>query len=272
MALVRSKLDGPTEMLKRLLALAPPLERHPEVAVRARVARVERERLPVLLDRAIEPERLLVESAGDVVESPGAHDREEDVLSDAERGAWLDGTLGRLSFACGSLGVYRLLSGLLARPAVPAARPLRQRVDLTAYRTNVEEMIRLAQQASARVVLLDLVLLGPFDRGALQELAARWKVPLVDGREQLDEAFDRIAQGLAYREEAQAWLDFYRAHVVSVRPVYFGPEFYQRRYPTEREQQQFMTLMADPIHPNALGHHVLADALVPLVCPGPPGG
>jgi len=29
-----------------------------------------------------------------------------------------------------------------------------------------------------------------------------------------------------------------------------------------------MTLMADPIHPNALGHRVLADALVPLVCPG----
>jgi hypothetical protein len=25
--------------------------------------------------------------------------------------------------------------------------------------------------------------------------------------------------------------------------------------------------MADPIHPNAIGHHVLADALVPLVCP-----
>jgi len=26
-------------------------------------------------------------------------------------------------------------------------------------------------------------------------------------------------------------------------------------------------LMADPIHPNAIGHHVLADALAPLVCP-----
>ena len=29
-----------------------------------------------------------------------------------------------------------------------------------------------------------------------------------------------------------------------------------------------MMLMADPIHPNALGDRVLADALVPLVCPG----
>ena len=48
---------------------------------------------------------------------------------------------------------------------------------------------------------------------------------------------------------------------------YFDPDFYQRHYATDRQMQQFITLMADPIHPNAIGHHVLADALAPLVCP-----
>ena len=80
-------------------------------------------------------------------------------------------------------------------------------------------------------------------------------------------SFDRIVRDGAYREEAQAWLDFYHEHVVAVRPVYFDPDVYQRHYATDRQTQQFITLMADPIHPNAIGHHVLADALAPLVCP-----
>ena len=61
-------------------------------------------------------------------------------------------------------------------------------------------------------------------------------------------SLDRIVRDGAYREEAQAWLDFY-----------------QRHYATDRQMQQFITLMADPI--DAIGHHVLADALAPLVCP-----
>lgn len=196
----------------------------------------------------------------------GANDREQDVLTDADRGAWLDRPLGRLTYACGHLGLYRLLSGLLARPAASKG-PLHPRVDTAAYRANVEEMIDLAQDAGARVVLLDLVYIGPFYRDTLQELSSRRKVPLVDGRQVLDETFERITQGVAYRDEVQQWVDFYRAHVAAVRPVYLDAEFYRRRYATERQQQQFMTLMADPIHPNALGHRALADALVPIVCP-----
>ena len=55
--------------------------------------------------------------------------------------------------------------------------------------------------------------------------------------------------------------------MVSLRPVYFDREFYERHYGSERAGQQFITLMADPIHPNALGHQVLADALAPVLCP-----
>src|SRR5262245_16316832 len=52
----------------------------------------------------------------------------------------------------------------------------------------------------------------------------------------------------------------------------FNADFYRRRYATERQQHQFMTLMADPIHPNALGYRALADALVPIACPLASGG
>ena len=73
----------------------------------------------------------------------------------------------------------------------------------------------------------------------------------------------------AYQAEAEAWRRFWIDNVVSIRPVYFDRDFYARHYGSEREERQFITLMADPIHPNALGHHVLADALAPLVCPPP---
>ena len=197
----------------------------------------------------------------------GANDRERDPLSDADRGARLDGTLGRVTYASSGLALYRLMAAVVPRPAAPRARPLPERVDMAAFHTNVDEMIGFATRASARVVLVDLVFLGPFYRDVLQELSARWNVPLLDGRATLDGAFDRIVRDGAYREEAQAWLDFYHEHVVAVRPVYFDPDFYQRHYATDRQMQQFITLMADPIHPNAIGHHVLADALAPLVCP-----
>ena len=92
-------------------------------------------------------------------------------------------------------------------------------------------------------------------------------MPLLDGRTTLEDGFDRVVTAGAYHDEVQPWLDFYREHVVAVRPVYFDPEFYHRHYATDRQMQEFITLMADPIHPNAIGHHVLADALAPLVCP-----
>ena len=109
-------------------------------------------------------------------------------------------------------------------------------------------------------------------RDPLVALLSLAGLEVVDGRERLDEAFERITRGLAYRDEAQAWLDFYREHVVSVHAVYFGPEFYRRHYATDQQQQQYMMLLADPIHPNALGHHLLAEALLPLVCPRAPQG
>ncbi len=197
----------------------------------------------------------------------GTNDRETDPLTDAERSAWLDTAIGRLTWGSQRSGVFRVLSGLLARPASPSTGAKRRRVDVDAFGANVEEMVALARRASARVVLLDLVYVGPIYREALQAIAARSNVPLVDGRAALDAAYVEIDRGAAYREEAEAWRRFYVANVVSVRPVYFDRTFYAEHYATERAEQQFITLMADPIHPNAIGHHVLADALAPLVCP-----
>ena len=197
----------------------------------------------------------------------GANDRETDRLSDPERSAWLDGAVGRLTWESQRSGVFRLLSALLVRPDTAGAAQQRRRVDVDAFRANVDEMIARIHAASARVVLLDLVYVGPIYHEALSELASRWKVPLVDGRATLDAAWEQIERGAAYREETEDWRRFWVANVVSVRPVYFDRTFYQQHYGTERDEQQFITLMADPIHPNAIGHHVLADALAPLVCP-----
>jgi lysophospholipase L1-like esterase len=214
--------------------------------------------------------RLLAAERPDVVTIAfGTNDRETDPLSDAERWAFLDSTSGRVTHASGRSAVFRLLSGLLVRPAPPgtARRP---RVDAAAFGANVDAMIALVRQTSARVVLLDLVFVGDEYRDALRAIAARAGIPLIDGRSTLDGAWARIEAGADYVEEAAAWRAFYEANVRAVRPVYFDADFYRRRYGTERAEQQFLTTMADPIHPNAIGHHALADALAPLVCPVPP--
>jgi lysophospholipase L1-like esterase len=203
----------------------------------------------------------------------GTNDRETDRLSDAERAAWLDTANGRLTWASQRSGVFRVLSGLLGRPDTPApvARP--RRVDVEAFRANVDAMIDLARRASARVVLLDLVFVDPVHRDALRALAASRDVPLVDGPATLDAAWAAIERGTAYRDEAEEWRRFHAANVVAVRPIYFDHAFYARHYPSEGDRLRFVTLMADPIHPNAIGHHALADALAATVCPGPePGG
>lgn len=197
----------------------------------------------------------------------GTNDRETDRLTDAERSAWLDMVPGRLTYESGRSAVFRLLSGLLVRPDTSGDAARRTRVDVTSFGQNVDAMIALAKARGARVVLVDLVFVGPIYRDALEALAARWELPLVDGRATLDTAYTRIEAGTAYRDEADAWRRFYVENVTSMRPVYFDKEFYARHYTDERAGQQFLTLMADPIHPNAIGHHALADALATFVCP-----
>jgi lysophospholipase L1-like esterase len=195
----------------------------------------------------------------------GANDHYREAMSDAERGAWLESGVGRFAYAVGRLNLSRLVAGV-ALPANGERGPQRDRVSLAEYRTNIEEMIALARQASARVVLLNLTYYAPLYRYILQELSTRWKVPFVDGTVLFDETYERIEKGTAYRDEARAWLEFHDTQVTAVRQVYYSTEFYESHYPTERDWRKFVTLMADPIHPNALGHLVVADALAPLVC------
>lgn len=197
----------------------------------------------------------------------GANDRETDVLSDAQRAAWLDTFSGRLAFASSHLAVYRVIASLLRPTESTPSAPRRRRVEVEEFRANIAAMIDTARRASAHVVLIDLEYVDPIYSGVLRELAAREDLPLLDGRTSLDDAYERIVRGEAYADEVAAWRRFYTENVVAVRPVYFDRAFYERHYATERAQQQFITLMADPVHPNGLGHRVLAEALAPLVCP-----
>jgi lysophospholipase L1-like esterase len=245
---------------------------------RLRDACTSRDRQAVVLNAGVpgytsHQGRLLLESLVDtyhpnvVTIAFGTNDRESDPLSDAERSAWLDTFIGRLTYESARSGVYRALSALLVRPPSPAAAARRVRVDVAAFRENVNAMIARARHASARVVLIDLVFVGPIYLETLQSLAAQWNVPLMDGRAILDSAYAAIESGTAYQNEAKAWRRFYVENILSIRPVYFDRTFYERKYATEREQQQFITMMADPIHPSAIGHHAVSDALAPVVCP-----
>jgi hypothetical protein len=75
------------------------------------------------------------------------------------------------------------------------------------FRENLLAMIRAARGAGARVVLLDLVLIGPVFREAIAEIARQESVPWLDGREILRPA-SRSARRPAHQRSGRrsiAW-------------------------------------------------------------------
>ncbi len=194
----------------------------------------------------------------------GANDLELERLSDAERSRRTGALTTRSATWLGRTGFGRLLLSL--NPDPPSEPPSDEgdrvpRVSDPAYRDNVLAMIRQARAAGARVILLDLVFLGPRYESLLTSIAQAENVPRIDGRAVLEDAWRAIRRGEGYHEEAAVWMRFYEDHVQNFRPIYYGEEFYARRYADPEAQNRFILLMADPIHPNAVGHRALADAL-----------
>lgn len=120
--------------------------------------------------------------------------------------------------------------------------PLVPRVGIDKYRENIEKIAEFARRAGARVILMDNNFYVPFGTEALVSLAREYSdYALIDGVGILATSLHDIDDlRTKYPQSINIAIRLY-SRVIQKRPVFL--------------------VMIDPIHPNPVGHQILAVAL-----------
>ncbi len=208
-------------------------------------------------------ERTLEELRPDVVLIAfGANDLEADVRSDAEKAAANATLAGRAARLVSGLALTRLLRG---RPSAdrtaPDAAPTARRVAPEETLENLRAMVRAAREVGATPLLLDLVFVGDVYGEALRRLAGQEGCGTLDGRATLRAALDDLLAGRAWTAERTARDRFWAERVVEYRRVYYDAAFYDALFADPVWSGLLRYLLIEPVHPTALGHRVLAEAI-----------
>jgi lysophospholipase L1-like esterase len=219
-------------------------------------------------------ERILARHRPDVVLLAfGANDLERDRLSDAEKADRVGPLRFRLHGWLRRSAAARLwLDRDVDRRSAPGGGEA-VRVSPDEYRENLTAMARAAREAGARVVLLDLVFVGPVYRDVVAAVAEAEGLDWLDGRALLAAALDDLLAGRRFVEERRAIDRFWNERVLEYRQVYYDAAFYERLAADPLWRGLLQYLMIEPVHPNRLGHAVIADALGrELLAPPPAPG
>jgi len=192
----------------------------------------------------------------------GANDLEADVYSDAAKAEKISPVRLRLYGALTHLATARLfLRGAQWRRTDPNLSTLTPRVSPDEFRQNLLAMIRAARASGARVLLLDLVLIGPVFRENIAELARQEGVAWLDAREILRSGLDDLLAGRRFREERAQIDRFWRSEVEQYRLVYYDEAFYRKLSQDPVWRGLLRYLMVEPIHPSPLGQRLIAEAV-----------
>lgn len=192
----------------------------------------------------------------------GANDLEADVYSDAAKAETISPARLRLYGALTHLATARLfLRGAQSRRTDPHLSTLTPRVSPDEFRQNLLAMIRAARGTGARVILLDLVLIGPVFRESIAALAQQEGVVWLDAREILRSGLEDLLAGRRFREERAQIDRFWRREVEQVRLVYYDEAFYRKLSQDPVWRGLLRYLMVEPIHPNPLGQRLIAEAV-----------
>jgi len=193
----------------------------------------------------------------------GANDLEADRYSDAEKARRGVGWRARLRPLLDRSAAVRMLRGTpaAARTAPGDRAPTAVRVSDAEYRENLRAMIAAARDAGSRVLLLDLVFVSPVFRPALRDLAAAEGVVRIAGPDVLGRGLADLLAGHRFRDERAAIDRFWEEEVESYREVYYPPRFYARLRADPHWRDLLRYLMIEPVHPNALGQQLIAEAV-----------
>ncbi len=197
-----------------------------------------------------------------VVLAFGANDLELDVASDAAKAERISPLRLRLYTALNHLATARLLGRWEGARRTEPERPAQStRVSPAEFRENLLAMIRAARGAGARVILLDLVLIGPVFREAIEELARQESVPWLDAREILRAGLDDLLAGRRHQQERAEIDRFWNQEVEQVRLVYYDESFYRKLARDPIQSGLLRYLMIEPVHASPLGNRLIAQAV-----------
>ena len=192
----------------------------------------------------------------------GANDLELDVASDAAKAERISPLRLRLYTALSHLATARLLQ---RRPDPRRTDPDRPaataRVSPAEFRENLSAMIQAARGAGSRVILLDLVLIGPVFRDAIAEIARQESVPWLDGREILRAGLADLLAGRRFQQERAEIDRFWSQEVEQVRLVYYDEAFYRKLARDPIRSGLLRYLMVEPVHASPLGNRLIAEAV-----------
>ena len=122
-------------------------------------------------------------------------------------------------------------------------------------------MIEAARGAGSRVILLDLVLIGPVFRDAIAEIARQESVPWLDGREILRAGLADLLAGRRFQQERAEIDRFWSQEVERVRLVYYDEAFYRKLARDPIRSGLLRYLMVEPVHASPLGNRLIAEAV-----------
>jgi lysophospholipase L1-like esterase len=199
----------------------------------------------------------------------GANDLERDVASDAAKAERLSPLRLRIYTALNHLAIARLLGRREQTQRRQPDRPAQTtRVSPGEFRENLLTMVRAARGAGARVILLDLVLIGPVFRETIAEIARQESVPWLDAREILRTGLEDLLAGRRHQQERAEIDRFWDREVEQYRLVYYDESFYRKlsRDPVRRGLLRY--LMVEPVHANPLGNRLIAEALAARILEG----
>lgn len=192
----------------------------------------------------------------------GANDLEADVRSDAAKSARNATLAARAARLVSGLAIVRLVRG---RPATerttPEATPRSRRVAPEETVRNLRGMIRATRAAGATPVLLDLVFVGDLFGATIEQLGREEGCPTLDGRAVLRDALADLLSGRAHAEERAALDRFWSDRVREYRRVYYDAAYYDALFADPVWNGLLRYLLIEPVHPNRLGHRVLAEAI-----------
>jgi len=203
-----------------------------------------------------------------VVIAFGANDHETARQSDAEQAKDVDVAALRLAYLAEHLAVARLARRLTdgGRVGPDVDGPEVRRVSASATRRNLDAMVRHARAAGAKVVLLDLVFIGPMHRYTIRQVARATDVPWLDGRETLRRGLSELEAGARLAEVKRERERFWSG-VAAYRHVYFDDAVYERLFADPDWQGLLRYFLVEPVHANGPGNRLIAEDLADRIVP-----
>jgi lysophospholipase L1-like esterase len=193
----------------------------------------------------------------------GANDLEADRYSDEEKAEQIGTKRARLAQLLYRLSITKVLTGnLLAQRSIASATSAgTMRVPPEAFERNMRDMVKLSQEAGAKVILLNIALMKEDNGALLARIAQEQGVAWIDGRTILLKGLADMLSGKRFPQERKELDRFWQEQVLQYRYVYYPEEVYRKLLETPYWPNLLLYLMIEPVHPNRLGHRLIAEEI-----------